>query len=83
MTDTAPPTLFECFLCEKGFQFGQHRFKGRAVPVWEIGVCDGCFSANHDGIVPDQHPRLIQRLRERGIPLTKNARGWLAWPPGT
>ena len=82
MTDTAPP-LHTCFLCEKGFQFGPRRYDGRAIPVWDIGVCDLCFKGNHDGLVPDQHPRLVSRLRERGIPLTKNARGWLAWPPGT
>ena len=82
MTDTAPP-LHTCFLCEKGFQFGPHRYNGRAVPLWDIGVCDPCFVGSHDGLNPKQYPKLIRHLREKGIAMEIKPGGWLAWPPGT
>ena len=74
-------TFYNCFLCNQPFQFGPHAYNGRPVRAWDVMLCDRCLRANHDGIVLDEHPRLAALLRERGITIELNEKGWLPIPP--
>jgi hypothetical protein len=72
--------MIECFLCGDMFQFGPGIYRGRKVAAWNIMVCNGCRTANHEGIVPSAHPRLVQHLNELGIRPKINSEGWICWP---
>jgi len=74
------PILYKCFICNSQFQFGPHAYNGRAVNAWDIMVCTTCYNANHDGIVPATHQRLLDHLRSKGIEPKLNASGWIDWP---
>lgn len=74
------PFLFDCFLCRRSFQFGPGRYDGRAIGSWGVRFCSICVSSNHDGIVPEQHPRLMDHLKAKGIEVRLNHRGWLSIP---
>jgi hypothetical protein len=67
-----------CFLCGRSFQYGPHIYDGR--PQWDIMVCMPCIQGNWDGIVLENHPRLAEHLKAKGIPVQLNAKGWLDWP---
>lgn len=81
MPHAEPKFMYDCFLCRRPFQFGPHVYNGRPIRQWDIIACDICISSNWDGLVPDQHPRLIERLKAKGIPIELNAKGWLPIPP--
>lgn len=70
----------ECFVCSREYQVGPHRFAGRIVQAWRIKLCERCEAVNHDGIVLEQHPRLLKHLTDAGIAITLNERGWLPIP---
>jgi hypothetical protein len=72
--------MYECFMCGSDFQFGPHVYGGRAIGAWNISVCQSCYSSNHDGIVREQHPKLMAHLKEQGLGIQLNNRGWLSWP---
>ena len=74
--------FYDCFLCQSAFQFGPHRYDGRGIGAWGIRVCETCYSSNADGLVLEQHARLAQHLRARGVKVRRNARGWVCWPCG-
>jgi hypothetical protein len=75
------PIMRSCFLCTLPFQFGPHSYDGKYIRQWDIEVCSRCYDGNHDGVVPEQHPRLVQHLNTKGIKVKPNARGWLDWSP--
>jgi len=75
-----PKHMVGCDLCGQQFQFGPHRYDGRGVSGWGIRICRICDGANHDGLVPQQHPRLISRLAAEGVEMRLNAKGWLPIP---
>lgn len=70
----------ECFLCKRQFQFGPQLYKGTVVKEWKIIVCDICYKANWDGIVPRTYPHLLHHLRLMDIEPQPNAKGWIDWP---
>jgi len=72
--------LYDCFLCERPFQFGPHLYNGRHIAAWNVQICDNCTKWNWDGLVPERHSRLIEHLRANGIPINLNANGWLDIP---
>jgi hypothetical protein len=72
--------MVTCFLCRSEFQFGPHRYAGKPIKAWDMMVCEGCLSANWDGIVPRTYPHLVAHLKARSIALTTNANGWIDWP---
>ena len=79
---TTEPKFFEkCFLCKQSFQFGPHLYDGRHIASWGISVCRSCDAANWDGVVPDSHPDLIEHLKQRGVRIQLNGKGWLPLPP--
>jgi hypothetical protein len=73
--------LLKCALCHRWFQFGKHVYEGRNIVLWEAQICDLCLAANHDGIMPEKHPDLIENFRGRGIAIALNQKGWLDVPP--
>jgi hypothetical protein len=73
--------FYDCILCQKPFQFGPHVYNGRHIAEWDTQICDSCVKWNWDGVVPERHPRLMEHLREKGISVHLNARGWLDVPP--
>lgn len=83
MTPTFRPTTpdnDECFLCERPYKYGPHRYDGRWLPTWGVGVCRNCLRSNWDGLVLQRHPRIVLHLNERGVELALNANGHLKWP---
>ncbi len=81
MPHAEPKFMYDCFLCRKPFEFANGVYDGRSINPWGIRACRICTSSNWDGLVPDQHPRLIEHLKAKGIPIELNARGWLPIPP--
>jgi hypothetical protein len=73
-------TFYDCFLCKRPFQFGPHVYKGRHIAAWGIQLCEVCLRSNWDGIVLEGHPQLEQHLKDKGIPIRLNGRGWLDIP---
>lgn len=73
--------LYDCFLCQRPFQFGPHIYDGRHIPQWGIQVCRTCVDSNWDGLVPEMHPRLVKYLEEKGIAIRLNKAGWIDIPP--
>jgi hypothetical protein len=77
-----PETLFfsDCFLCKRSVQYGPHAYGLRKIRAWNIMVCHQCYGSNWDGLVPDQHPRLLEHLKNKGTQVKLNPRGWIDWP---
>ena len=59
---------------------GPSRYEGRMVPAWGILICDGCRSSGSDGIAPSTYPHLVEYLKERGVDVTLNKKGWIDIP---
>lgn len=76
-----PHMMVPCFLCQRSFQMGPHAYLGRYIQVWRVSMCEDCIDGNHDGIVPEHHPGLLDRMRAEGIEPTINDRGWIVIPP--
>ena len=72
--------MCECFLCKNKFQFGPHAYDGRWIRAWEIMVCRICWDGNHDGIVPNTYPHLLEHLGEHRVEVRRNESGWIPWP---
>jgi hypothetical protein len=70
----------DCFLCQRAFAFGQHRYYGRHIDSWGVSICSACLEGNHDGVVPERHPQLEAHLRSKGIEVRRNAKGWIDIP---
>jgi hypothetical protein len=79
-TDDCFRYMIDCFLCRQSFQFGPHRYDGKGIGAWKISVCLPCYNGNWDGLVPEQHPKLMQNLKDLGLEPALNSRGWLSWP---
>jgi hypothetical protein len=71
--------MYDCFLCSGRFQFCLGRYAGKPINAWDIMVCESCYRANHDGIVPGTYPHLIEHLKSRGMAVAPNAKGWIDW----
>ena len=74
--------LYRCGVCGGETRMGQHRWAGRPIPEWgNILICETCDSMNWDGLVPQQHPELMQRLAAGGVKLERLAGGFIRIPP--
>lgn len=69
-----------CFLCAEPLAFGSHAYDGKHIRKWGVDVCDICFRASRDGLVPGSNTKLIEHLQRLNIPIQLNARGWIDWP---
>ena len=72
--------VYNCFLCNRPFQFGPNAFEGRHIGSWGIQICEKCIRANWDGIMLQEHPQLITHLDAKGIPFKLNPMGFLDIP---
>jgi hypothetical protein len=72
--------VYTCFLCNRPFKFGPHEYDGRHIGTWNVDICGRCLRGNYDGIEMQQHPRLTEHLRARGVPIKLNAAGLLDIP---
>jgi hypothetical protein len=72
----------DCFLCETPFQYGPGLYDGKYITTWKILICNRCLGANHDGIVLGypESAKLERHLRDMGISVRLNAKGWLDIP---
>ena len=80
---TGPKFIEKCFLCKQSFQLGPLRYDGRHIVSWSISICRSCDAASWDGVVPDSHPDLIEHLKQRGVRIQLNEKGWLPMPNDT
>jgi len=78
---TDKPIIYRCFLCTKPFQFGPQAYHGKHIRQWAIEVCSQCYAANHDGIVSEENPRLLEHLNTMGVKVQLNDKGYIDWPP--
>ncbi len=69
-----------CFMCQNRFKMGPHIFAGRGINGWDIVVCRVCYDQNHDGIVPSQHPRLVEHLQRIEAKVELNDDRFIKWP---
>jgi len=74
--------FYDCFMCERRFQFGRYIYDGQYVPAWGVNICHRCRQNNWNGIDPDEHPRTVQLLKYRSVPIKLNAKGRLEIPRG-
>lgn len=75
-----PKIMYDCFICERAFQFGPHVYDGKPVQAWGgVMICRRCRDSNWDGIVP--RPELTKKFQEKGIAVEYNAKGWIPIPP--
>ena len=74
--------FYECFMCERRFQFGRYIYDGHYIPDWDVNICNRCRQNNWTGIDPAEHPRTVQLLKYRSVPIKLNARGRLEIPRG-
>jgi hypothetical protein len=73
---------YTCDLCERPFRFGPHLYAGRPIPQWgKVMLCSGCEKTNWDGIVPQSHPRFMEKLRAKDVEIVLNKSGWIDIPP--
>jgi hypothetical protein len=78
MKDDEIPT-YQCFLCQRTYKFGFHKYEGRSVPHLAMNICQRCERANWDGIVPNE--RIMAHFAKHGIVPRLNKKGWIDIPP--
>lgn len=61
------PLMSTCFLCEREFHYGEHRYEGKPVIGYGIMVCDMCRSANHDGIGPVYEAKVLNHCERNNL----------------
>ena len=71
---------YKCGLCGNTVMMGGGRWDGKYIKAWDLVACNGCRSANHDGIVPGTYPALHRHLEAKGITPQLNQSGWIVWP---
>jgi hypothetical protein len=74
--------LYDCFICERRFQFGRYVYDGQYIPVWRANVCHKCRQKNWNGIDPAEHPEIVQLLKYRSVSIKLNSNGRIEIPPG-
>ena len=70
--------MMSCDVCDKKFQQGPGRYEGHTIARYKMTVCDPCWQGNWDGWGPAAEPRVLDHLKEQGIPVPpRNAKGWI------
>jgi hypothetical protein len=70
----------ECFLCGLPQPHAAHEDNVPFIPEWGVSICLECRQKNHDGILPEVHPRLVPYLKSIGVKVRFNANGWIDLP---
>ena len=72
--------IADCILCGGLIADKPHEHHWKHIPQWNVTICETCKKGNWDGIVLEQHPRLIAHLKSIGIEIKYNAKGWVDIP---
>ena len=82
MVNEKPNLFYECFLCERQFQFGRYVYDGQNISSWGINICNTCRFTNYNGIDPAEYPRLLQLLNKEQVRLKLNRHFLIDIPKG-
>ena len=68
--------IFLCDLCGAAYQMGPHRYEGKCIAKYQLGVCSPCYDGNWDGWAPHLEAKFIEHLQKKDIALPeRNAKG--------
>ena len=60
--------MFNCDLCGSSYQMGRHKYDGKQIPRYKLGVCSTCYEGNWDGWAPHYESKILLHLKEKGLP---------------
>ncbi len=63
--------MFTCDLCGSQYQMGRHIYDGKQIPLYKLGVCNTCYQGSWDGWSPQDEPKILEHLKEKGLPVPK------------
>ena len=70
--------MLNCELCNRAYQFGPHLYSGKYIRKYELSVCMGCYTVNHDGWAPHLEEKIIKHIENKGLSIPrKNCNGYL------
>ena len=70
-------TKTKCNLCDRMFQFGPGRYKGKYIEHYEMILCNPCFKTHWDGFPPGVEGQFITHMKSKEIALPeRNKQGW-------
>jgi len=70
--------MFTCQLCGASYQMGRHKYDGKQIPKYNLGVCRMCYEGNWDGWSPQYEQKIIAHLKENNLPIPeRNENGLL------
>lgn len=61
--------MADCQMCDRQFEFGHGRYRGKVIPAYRLTVCNICFETNWDGWGPALEPRFEAHLKSHGLPI--------------
>ena len=70
--------MFDCDLCGNSYQMGRHKYDGKQIPKYKLGVCKICYESNWDGWSPNDEPKILLHLEKNNIEIpSRNENGLL------
>jgi len=67
----------KCDLCDRLFQFGPGRYKGKLIEHYQMILCNSCFKSNWAGFPPGLEGKFVAHLGSKAIELPeRNEAGW-------
>jgi hypothetical protein len=57
-----------CPLCGFEYYMGPHLYEGHMLKSYGIMICKGCWEVNWDGFSRRHEPKLIEALKNNGLP---------------
>ena len=61
--------MFTCDLCGGSYQMGRHKYDGKQIPRYKLGVCSMCYEGNWDGWAPHYESKILLHLKEKNLPV--------------
>ena len=70
--------MFTCQLCGGQYQMGRHKYEGKQIPRYQLGVCKMCYEGNWDGWASQFEEKILAHLKEKKLPIPeRNENGLL------
>ncbi len=70
--------ILTCELCGQKYQMGPHKYDGKYIPRYKLGVCKTCYQNNWDGWAQHCEEKILTHLKEKGIDVPqRNEQGLL------
>lgn len=60
--------MFTCDVCGGQYQMGRHKYDGKQIPRYQLGVCKMCYDSNWNGWTPEYEQKILDHLIEKGLP---------------